>query len=119
MLLLQSLVLPSLLAASHMATTGTVTAQPQQLSRVHQQQATLKRAPPLPMLLLQSLVLPNLLVVSHTVTTGTAMDLLRRLVPPRVPPRVPLRVLKMRKAVLEQLECKFPCLLDCHLLLLV
>ena len=114
MLLLQSLVLPSLLVASHMATTGTVMAQPQQLSRVHQQQqqARPKQAPPLPRLLLQSLVLPSLLAVSRMVTTGTAMDRPRRLVHLRALPQVPLRVPELMKAVLAQSECKFPCLLS-------
>lgn len=74
------------------------------------------------MLLLQSLVLPNPLVVSRMATTGTAMDQRRRLVLPRahlrVLPQVRLRVPEVMKAVLEQLECRFPCLLDCRLSLL-
>lgn len=82
-----------------MATTGTVMDRPRRL------------APPLAPLR----VLPP---VSRLVLPTVLPTVLPR-VPPRVPPRVLLPALEMRTAVLEQLECKFPCLLDCRLLLLV
>lgn len=95
--------LPSQLAASRMATTGTAIAQPRQAART-------ERLPPLRLLRPQCLVPPSRLAANRMGITGIVMDQLRRLVLLRAP--------GVKRAVLGLWGCMLRCLLGCRLLLL-